>query len=188
MTNLAHLTERIQYHHQKAVEHWGRTLYHAWWCGKYLQRMKDTVGHGNFGGWLHRCFPKSERMARYYLRLARLYRSPPDDTAPLTLRDALNAVTRGKPRPVKKFDAEALLRASAFRAFLAIAWKGWERDEIEYLRFNLAFDPDLEEMVVSAMKKLHHRIQEEMGKAITRKQWEAARLNLHRRIWANVVN
>jgi hypothetical protein len=58
------------------------------------------------------------------------------------------------------------IRSQAFKAFLAVASKGWEPDEIEYFKSYAGMDNELEAAIVKAMKTAHYVVQEALGKKV----------------------
>lgn len=69
-TELAVLADEINEFHAEAEEATSRALHMAYAAGVRLQRVKDSLEHGQFGPWLKENFQGSARIAQVYMRIA----------------------------------------------------------------------------------------------------------------------
>jgi hypothetical protein len=69
-TELAVLTDEINDFHAEVEQATNRALHMAYAAGVRLRRVKDSLGHGEFGPWLKANFNGSARIAQVYMRIA----------------------------------------------------------------------------------------------------------------------
>ncbi|MDF1843374.1 MAG: DUF3102 domain-containing protein, partial [Rubripirellula sp.] len=67
---LSALADKANHSHQLATEAARSAIQHAIECGGYLQQVKDSLPHGEFGRWLADEFQGSERSAQRYMKFA----------------------------------------------------------------------------------------------------------------------
>ena len=158
-------------------------IVHAWRCGKFLRVVKKTVGHGNFLIWLEKNFSGSERTARNYMRLAKIYREPPNNPE-ITIRDAVESIV-GYVAKTKKFDPNDILYYQLLRELLRLLSKDWKPREIQQFKSLISYDPRLQDILMKTMKSARVLLQEIRGEKTMPMRFEEARQRLHRQIWAN---
>ncbi len=132
------LADEIRREHALAISSASEAVEHAIKCGQLLREAKASVGHGAWADWLAANFPKSERTARNYMRLAEQKDELPNRqrVADLTVRGALAALsTPTTPKPIAKApESEPAPAAPALSsrevAILALDGEGFSTPEI----------------------------------------------------------
>lgn len=155
--SLSYCATKATEHHNRVIECWQSGLKHAKVAGNYLRDAKKQTGHGKWLWWLKRNCPIiSERTAQVYMTIAKRWKEL-EPNPNLSINEALKTLTTRKGNS-KKFNPDEILRARLMREILRVAWKNWESEDIEYLKTNLAWDPELEDLIVDAMEKLRKAI------------------------------
>ena len=179
MLDLEYAGRKVRVHYEKAVGSWRTTIHHAWWCGKYLRKVKVELQHGRWLPWLKANFPGHRKTASNWMRLAKIKREALEENANTTVRDALESIGTGgsKGLPKNKRSPDDLVRAELLKLLLKDAWKDWTQEEINWLERDLEFESkdsmELERLFGGAMNSLRRAIQ----RRIRLQELEVARRN-----------
>ncbi len=94
--SLTDLAARIQAAHEAATTTMRQGCEHAIKAGRLLIEAKNQVPHGQWLRWLQKHCQVSERMAQYYMTLARAFEANPQRVADLAMREAIKVITAPK--------------------------------------------------------------------------------------------
>lgn len=115
-TSLVTLVQDIRAEHKAAQDHQRQSVEHAIRCGELLLQAKTQVGHGGWTTWLAVNVKFSETAARGYMRLAGIDETKRQRVADLTLREALNCVSRPYAGINKRIEKRAVRELAGERA------------------------------------------------------------------------